>query len=226
MIRHLRRERLLAACLAMLAGYVDAMGFLKLGGFFVSFMSGNSTRLGVGLTGGWAAAVLSAILVALFVVGVVLGTLVARMALRKRSRRLAVMALVTILLVLAAAMHGWGIGYGAIAGMTLAMGAENALFERDGEVSIGVTYMTGTLVKLGQRLTEALFGGDRWAWLWYFLLWAGLAAGAALGALAYERFGLGGLWIAATAAALLTAVIGAISGSGAEVIPTPEKSTG
>ncbi len=122
------------------------------------------------------------------------------------------MALVTILLALAAVMDSWGVAYGAIAGMTLAMGAENALFERDGEVSIGLTYMTGTLVKLGQRLTEALLGGDRWAWLWYFMLWAGLALGASVGALAYERFGLGGLWFAAAASALLTAIIGAISG--------------
>lgn len=205
----------------MLAGYVDAMGFLKLGGFFVSFMSGNSTRLGVGLIDGWAAATLSALLVALFVIGVVLGTLVARTALRKGSRRLAVMGLVTTLLALAAAMDSLGVAYGAIAGMTLAMGAENALFERDGEVSIGLTYMTGTLVKLGQRLTEALFGGDRWAWLWYFLLWSGLVAGASVGTLAYQRFGLGGLWFAASAAALLTAVIGTI-GSGAErVVATP-----
>ena len=38
--------------LSTLAGYVDATGFLMLGGFFVSFMSGNSTRLGVGLIEG------------------------------------------------------------------------------------------------------------------------------------------------------------------------------
>lgn len=46
---------MLAATLSALAGYVDAVGFMTLGGFFVSFMSGNSTRLGVGLSSGeWA----------------------------------------------------------------------------------------------------------------------------------------------------------------------------
>ena len=32
--------------MSTLAGYVDAIGFLHLGGLFVSFMSGNSTRMG------------------------------------------------------------------------------------------------------------------------------------------------------------------------------------
>src|SRR3569833_928148 len=43
------RARLFACCLSALAGFVDAIGFIQSGGFFVSFMSGNSTRLGVGI---------------------------------------------------------------------------------------------------------------------------------------------------------------------------------
>ena len=39
--------------LAALAGIVDALAFSGLGGFFASFMSGNSTRFGVGLAHGW-----------------------------------------------------------------------------------------------------------------------------------------------------------------------------
>lgn len=196
----------------MLAGYIDSLGFLKLGGFFVSFMSGNSTRLGVGLVAGWSAAGLSAILVGLFVLGVMLGSLVGRVALLQRWRRPAVMAGVTALLTIAAVMDALGFAYAAIAAMTLAMGAENALFERDGEVSIGLTYMTGTLVKLGQRLVEALLGGNRWAWVWYLMLWSGLVAGAAAGAFVYDRINLAGLWIAAPAAALLTLLAGIIGG--------------
>lgn len=40
----------LAFCLAGLAGFVDAIGFLGSGGLFVSFMSGNSTRMAIGIT--------------------------------------------------------------------------------------------------------------------------------------------------------------------------------
>ena len=51
MIRYRPSIRLFAALLSGLAGFVDAIGFIKLGGFFVSFMSGNSTRLAVALAG-------------------------------------------------------------------------------------------------------------------------------------------------------------------------------
>ena len=40
----------------------------------------------------------------------------------------------------------WGVMISALA-LAFAMGAENATFERDGEVLVGLTYMTGTLVK-------------------------------------------------------------------------------
>ena len=48
---------ILAICLAALAGCVDAIGFLQLGGYFISFMSGNSTRLAVNLVSGDTSAV-------------------------------------------------------------------------------------------------------------------------------------------------------------------------
>jgi uncharacterized membrane protein YoaK (UPF0700 family) len=75
MIRYDRRVRAFAVSLALLAGYVDSLGFLKLNGFFVSFMSGNSTRLGVGLAHGPADAAIAGALIGSFVFGVVVGTL-------------------------------------------------------------------------------------------------------------------------------------------------------
>ena len=180
------------------------MGFLALGGFFVSFMSGNSTRLAVGLAERSSAATLAAALVALFVVGVVAGATVGRLAGRHRAP--VVLVLVAVWLA-AAAVLGRLTGPGAAAAaMALAMGAENAVFEKDGEAPFGLTYMTGTLVKLGQRLAAALAGGPRWAWAPYLLLWAGLVCGAVLGALAHAAVGLQGLWLAATVAAVAAAV--------------------
>jgi uncharacterized membrane protein YoaK (UPF0700 family) len=207
MLHYDRRLWLLAASLSALAGYVDAIGFLKLGGFFVSFMSGNSTRLGVGLAGWTPAALTAGALVLAFVAGVMAGTVVAHAA--GMNRRVAVLALVSGLLLTAAGLGGMGLGTAAIAAMALAMGAENAVFERNGEVSIGLTYMTGTLVKFGQRLAGVFLGGQRYAWAPYLLLWLGLVAGGIGGALAYPHLGLGALWIAAAAAVALTFVAAA-----------------
>lgn len=199
-----RRLRLLAACLSAVAGYVDAIGFISLGGFFVSFMSGNTTRVGVGLAEGGATAGIAASLIFLFVLGVVVGALVGRWS--KANRRPMVLVFVCALLVLASLSATLGATRLAVVGMVLAMGAENAVFAEDGEVRVGVTYMTGTLVKLGKRITAALFGGDRLGWAPYLLLWLGLLAGGALGATAYNQVGLHALWGAAIASAALALV--------------------
>lgn len=196
-------SKALAALLAALAGYVDAMGFLALGGFFVSFMSGNSTRLGAGLAARSPEAAVAGSLVALFVAGVVIGTLIGRWA--PHARRTLVLTFVAALLALAAWLGRGGSTWIAVTPLAVAMGAENAVFERDGDV-IGVTYMTGALVKLGQRLAAALLGGDRWAWAPYLLLWMGLVGGALLGALSHAAFGLQGLWAAALVAAGAAAI--------------------
>ena len=192
--------------LSALAGYVDAVGFMALGGFFVSFMSGNTTRMAVAVVDHGDQVVRAGSLIALFVGGVVLGSLVGRIG---RSRQALVLLLVTGLLCVAAIAGAMDLPVIAGAGMALAMGAENAVFERDGEVQIGLTYMTGTLVKMGQRMAGAILGEARWDWWPYALLWIGLATGAVIGALSYDALGLGALWIAA-AFALVAAMAAAV----------------
>lgn len=200
MLRHRKRDIAVAVGASVLAGYVDAIGFLSLGGFFISFMSGNSTRLAVGLAGLPTEALIAGRLIASFVVGVMLGTLVG--AWMQRARRPAVLLLVGGLLAVAALLEGVEI-HVAMMFAAAAMGAENTTFERDGEVSIGLTYMTGTLVKLGQRLAGVLMGGPRFAWAPYLLLWLGLVTGAVAGALVQPAVGLAGLWVGVGGALVL-----------------------
>ncbi|WP_188583376.1 YoaK family protein [Azorhizobium oxalatiphilum] len=200
MVRYKRRFWVLAACLSALAGFVDAIGFVKLGGLFVSFMSGNSTRLAVGLATGSHVAVIAGSLIFAFVVGVVLGTMAGNAA--RARRKPAVLSLVGVMLALAAVLDQQAHDLAATLVMAAAMGVENAVFQRDGEVSIGVTYMTGTLVKFGQRLAAALMGGQPFGWIPYLLLWCGLAGGALAGAFLYPRLGPLSLWLAAGAAGI------------------------
>ncbi len=66
-----RGVAVVAVFLSALAGFVDAMGFITLGGYFVSFMSGNSTKLAVSLGEGLVGTALTgAGIVVLFVIGV------------------------------------------------------------------------------------------------------------------------------------------------------------
>ncbi len=174
------------------------------GGFFVSFMSGNSTRLGIGVAEGSPSTMFAAVLLVTFVVGVMMGAIVGRIA--RTHRRPAVLALVTGLLASALVLHAVGGGLLVAIPMVLAMGAENTVFAEDGEVRIGLTYMTGTLVKLGKRLTTALLGGDRFGWVPFLVLWSGLLAGAVAGALAYGAFGVNALVGAVVAMTMLTTV--------------------
>jgi uncharacterized membrane protein YoaK (UPF0700 family) len=200
-----RRDVALACALSALAGYVDSIGFLHLGGLFVSFMSGNSTRLGVSLAqGDWQNAADALGLIALFVIGAAAGSLI---VLGRGGNRQALVLLVEAVLLAAAALcYALGQSNAAVAAVVLAMGLENAVFQIEGGAGLGLTYVTGALVKVGQLAATALKGGARWGWAPNLLLWAALVTGAVFGALAYHRFNLAAIWFAAGAALALSAI--------------------
>jgi len=200
MIRSDRRLLTLAIALSGLAGFVDSLGFLSAGGFFVSFMSGNSTRFAVGVSEGTSAALIAASLIAGFVAGVVLGGVIGHRA--GAARRPAVLALIAALLAAAAIAAPFSLP-AALALMVLAMGAENAAMADNGEVRFGLTYMTGALVRTGHALANALTGRDPGPWHADLALWIGLVLGAVAGAVAYAALALAALWLATCWAALL-----------------------
>ncbi|MBC9882002.1 DUF1275 domain-containing protein [Bradyrhizobium sp. INPA01-394B] len=201
-----RRDVALACALSMLAGYVDGIGFLHLGGLFVSFMSGNSTRLGVSLANAqWWQAGGALGLIALFVAGAAAGSLVVLGG--NVERRPWLLLIEAVLLGAAGISHAYSLPNLAVAAIVLAMGLENAVFQIDGGAGLGLTYVTGALVKMGQLLAVSLTGGPRWGWVPNLLLWAALVAGSAAGALAYVRINLAAIWIAAGTALALAAII-------------------
>ena len=195
----------MAASLTCLAGFNDAVGFRELGGFFVSFMSGNSTHFGVDLSRPvWSLATFVPLgLIALFVAGVISGAVVREKI--PRSRQVGVLAFVTAILGMSAALAAYGQAKPAVALVALAMGASNNVFVKQGEVSVAITYVTGTLVKLGQRLAGRVYGSEK-PWHPNLIMWLALILGAVAGSLAYSFLHLQCLWISFGFSAGLTCV--------------------
>lgn len=204
MIEYDRPRRRFAIALAAMAGFIDAVGFLSADGYFVSFMSGNSTRLGVSLGTDPVHAAMPALLIAGFLVGVIGGALLSHWA--GPQRKPAVLSLVAVMLFFAAIGRLVGLPAVMLGGLVVAMGALNNTFQRGGEVTVGLTYMTGALVKLGQGIANAMAGKANSGWQAWASLWGGLLAGAVLGAFLQDRLPTGCLWLAAAYCALMVAV--------------------
>lgn len=203
-----RNARILAVSFAAMAGMVDAIGFLASGGFFLSFMSGNSTRLSVGVVEGAPYVCMVALLLLSFVAGVVAGSLIGRKNILAHARRQAfILIIISLMLFVAPLIASFGYLLLGLCFAAFCMGLENTLFEREGSVSFGLTYMTGALVKIGQGLATLISGGARMEWVPYLLLWLGLVSGAAIGALMFGIFGLNSLWLPAGYAGVFAAVL-------------------
>jgi uncharacterized membrane protein YoaK (UPF0700 family) len=203
-----RNARLLAVSFAAMAGMVDAIGFLSSGGFFLSFMSGNSTRLSVGVVDGAPYVGMVASLLASFVMGVVAGSLIGRKnTLSPTKRQAIILIIISALLCAAPLIASSGFLLTGLCFAAFCMGLENTLFEREGSVSFGLTYMTGALVKIGQGLATMISGGARLDWVPYLLLWLGLVSGAAVGAMMFGIFGLNSLWLPATYAGIFALIL-------------------
>lgn len=178
-----------AGGMAFLAGATDVYGLARLHDLYVSFMSGNTTMLGVAIGGGdWGRAGSIAGLVGLFVAGAAVGAALAVAAggWHAAAVALAVAAALAVPLV----WPSW-----TVAAFVLAMGALNASMNHLGPTAISLTYVTGTLVKLGQGLGRALCGRpEGWAWLWQAPMWLCLLAGAASAVVLGRRLGADVLW--------------------------------
>lgn len=219
-----RRTQLFAATLSATAGFVDAVGWLTTGGLFVSFMSGNVTKLGLGLAGRLDNVALGIGLISSFVGGVIIGSLAGRAA--GNRQRVTVLWLVTGLM--AVAGLGLEAGFAVPAALVLAasMGAKNTVFAENGEVKVGLTYMTGALVRIGKRIATAILGGDRFGWVAPATLFLGMVAGATLGATAQLAFGPRALWAAVAIMTVLTLVSPRLPGKAEDPLALDDPASG
>jgi uncharacterized membrane protein YoaK (UPF0700 family) len=142
-----------AALLAGIAGYVDAICYLRLGGAFAANMTGNLVEVGIGIAAGqWIWAAWCASLIAAFLAGI----LAARLLLRThRSPRLSLLIEAGIV---AAAATGT-LGLAAVPVLAAAMAMQNEAVTH-GVVTVNVAFITGDIQRLGERLVGETVPGQ------------------------------------------------------------------
>lgn len=181
-------ESRLSWVLAGLAGILGATAFTHSAGYFVTFMTGNAQRAMLGYFRGDVLLSLTAgVLIVCFVAGVVTASVCRRYFWVDHPHGPTVLTTFS----LAAATltdvvdEGWEenlLDFAPIMLVAFGIGALNTSFVKDGEVSVPLSYVTGTLVKMGQGIERHIAGGGTAGdWLGYFLLFASFSVGATVG---------------------------------------------
>jgi uncharacterized membrane protein YoaK (UPF0700 family) len=153
-----RLEWMIGVFIAMVAGYLDGFGLLFLG-TYVSFMSGNTTSTGVSSGQG---DFLTALRLGLAILSFVSGSFLANLISESRlghARRL-MFGLIAAGIAAVAGMQWAGLQHALseIAVMCLAMGMTNPTLSKIGPESVSLTFVTGTLSRIGGHLASAAAG--------------------------------------------------------------------
>ena len=204
-------EARLSWVLAVLAGVLGATAFTHSAGYFVTFMTGNAQRAVLGyFRHDVVLSVTAGLLILCFVAGVVTASWCRRRFWVAHPHGPTV--LTTLSLVAATAVgivdEGWEenlLDFAPIMLVVFGIGALNTSFVKDGEVSVPLSYVTGTLVKMGQGIERHIAGGKAADWLGYFLLFASFVLGATVGGcISVVVNGTGMLAVATVVCALTT----------------------
>ncbi|HET7892414.1 MAG TPA: YoaK family protein [Candidatus Sulfotelmatobacter sp.] len=192
-----RTDSVAVILLTLTAGYVDAVGFLKLGGIYVANMSGNSVSTGIhSVEGEWSVVLFRLWAIGCFVSALFLTRLLIDSAAPVLSGRVAAPALVVeiVLLVFFSKVKSENAGIFCAA---VAMGVHTATLNRFNGITVYTTFVTGTLVKFAEHLAEWVlrlikredpatnFEGARWL----LSVWAAYITGAGFGAGVFRQIG-------------------------------------
>jgi uncharacterized membrane protein YoaK (UPF0700 family) len=205
-------EARLSWLLAGLAGVLGATAFTHSAGYFVTFMTGNAQRAALGaFRKDVVLSVTAGLLLLCFVAGVVIASVCRRHFWVAHPHGPTVLTTFSLLAatVVDVIDEGWEqnlLDFAPIMLVAFAIGALNTSFVRDGEVSVPLSYVTGTLVKMGQGIERHIAGGKAADWLGYFLLFASFVVGAIVGGcISLIVNGTGMLVVATVVCALTTA---------------------
>jgi len=160
-----------ALSLTSVGGFVDAVGFIALFEVFTANMSGNSVHVAMYLgQRNWMELLRPLCAIVSYVVGMGLTRIAVEIAGRNGLRRIASLTLAVEALLLAIfanarpAMHLGQIVdqqspayFALIAVLAIAMGVQTATLTHIGALTVYTTFVTGTLTKLTESATRALF---------------------------------------------------------------------
>ncbi len=180
-------EARLSYVLAALAGVLGATAFTHSAGYFVTFMTGNAQRAVLGyFRDDVILSVSAGLLIVAFVSGVVVASVCRRHFWVAHPHGPTVLTTVSLIAATVVDVFdlGWDqneLDFPPVFLVAFGIGALNTSFVKDGEVSVPLSYVTGTLVKMGQGIERHIAGGDLSDWLGYFLLFASFILGATVG---------------------------------------------
>src|SRR5580704_17443199 len=203
-----RRRAIFATLMTALAGFLDAVGYVQLQHFYVSFMSGNSTQFGMAVArANWSDVLLAGVVIGSFVVGACLATIICEVS--NRFEILAVLNSELLVFLVALALAVSAYDRTALVLVALAMGAQNTLHQIVAGADVGKGFITGTLFALGPSLAFWLRRRKPISQAASNLLsWLAFIGGAAVGTLVLGAIGLiAVLAVIATIYALLIAAI-------------------
>jgi uncharacterized membrane protein YoaK (UPF0700 family) len=224
-----RGKGAVAFLLTMVGGFVDAVGYIALFQVFTANMSGNSIHIGMYLgQHNWSDLLRPLCAIVSYVLGMLLTRIAIGIAGRVGYTRIASLTFAVEALLLAGfasakpAMHLGQLVqlhsppyFGFVAMLSFAMGVQTATLTNFGALSTYTTFVTGTLTKMTESITKALF----WAWdelrqtgishivgktaahgdlrksLMLAAIWAAYVIGAASGTLAKSRWELRALYL-------------------------------
>ncbi len=154
------------------AGFIDIVGYVSLYGLYVSHMSGNTVAMARHVSQvDWIGIVRHGWPIATFIFGLILGAFIYD-AEKRRNIQVPFPATIGLETLLIAIFIGAGEGssfkaiippqpafkfFGMVALLTIAMGLQNVSIRRVGGLNVYTTFVTGSLVKFAESMSDYLF---------------------------------------------------------------------
>lgn len=200
-------QEVLAIVLALIAGYIDAIGLIKWK-TYVSFMSGNTTQLGMAISANqWAKIITSTTVIGCFMLGIYAGTCLS-LSKKLPVNSLAFVIVSGILVLYSVVDYYLHMGNSLSIGIIgFSMGMMNTIVTSIGKQKVNTDFVTGTLTSLARNtamlsMTKSITERKEYKAnaIHLLLIWTGFLSGAVAAPFALPFLGA---WILIVPALLL-----------------------